>query len=583
MLEEALEALPAGDSTLRARLLGRLAGALTPAPHTAEPVRIAREAIETARRLGDPATLLATLYAALSALMDVVHASERLALNLEVEQLAVRLGERDRLLRTLARLVTDHMELGDLPAADARIEEFAALVEELHASWYRWRIPLFRSMRALFHGRFAESERFVAEAERQAALSGDVQARRCVIMHKEGLYRAAERHAEMVAHDAETRRVRAELSYAPAQQAMGSALLYGRLEDAEKARFYLDRLGPELRLPTDNLFALAYAADAVAIAGTPEQARALYQSVGDVADRNVMLGMSQMNWEGPAARLLGGLAARQERWDEAQAHFEAALARCRKLEARPYQARTEYEYARALLARGRPQDLAQARALLASARATAEQLGMTGLLQLIARRLEAAGTSPAPVEKVTAPGGEAAFSMVAEGEYWTVAYQGGTVRLKDSLGMQYLARLVAESGKEIHALDLVGGRRGGEAEPIDVGDAGEALDDEARDSYRSRLEDLREEQAEAESFGDAARAARAREEIEFLGAELGRAVGLGGRARRTGSAAERARIAVQRRIKNAIGRIGESAPALAEYLSRTVKTGNFCVFRPGQS
>ena len=116
-------------------------------------------------------------------------------------------------------------------------------------------------------------------------------------------------------------------------------------------------------------------------------------------------------------------------------------------------------------------------------------------------------------------------------------------------------------------LELAGGRPAGEPRrrprPPTRGDAGELLDDEARDSYRGRLEDLREELREAESFGDTARAARAREEIEFLGAELGRAVGLGGRARRAGAAAERARSAVQRRIKNALDRIQRASPALA--------------------
>jgi hypothetical protein len=68
--------------------------------------------------------------------------------------------------------------------------------------------------------------------------------------------------------------------------------------------------------------------------------------------------------------------------------------------------------------------------------------------------------------------------------------------------------------------------------------------------------------------------------MEMLAAELGRAVGLGGRVRRAGGAAERARSAVQRRIKNALERIGEHAPALAATLGRTVKTGNACVFRP---
>ena len=109
------------------------------------------------------------------------------------------------------------------------------------------------------------------------------------------------------------------------------------------------------------------------------------------------------------------------------------------------------------------------------------------------------------------------------------------------------------------------------------------LDDEARAEYGRRLEDLRESLAEAESFGDAARAAKAGAEIEFLAAELGRAVGLGGRARRAGSAAERARSAVQRRIKNALDRLGEAAPRLAPFLAKAVHTGNYCVYRPADA
>ena len=53
MLEEALEALPPEDSALRVQLLARLGGAMQPAHSTEEPARVAREAIEMARRLGD--------------------------------------------------------------------------------------------------------------------------------------------------------------------------------------------------------------------------------------------------------------------------------------------------------------------------------------------------------------------------------------------------------------------------------------------------------------------------------------------------------------------------------------------------
>jgi hypothetical protein len=175
------------------------------------------------------------------------------------------------------------------------------------------------------------------------------------------------------------------------------------------------------------------------------------------------------------------------------------------------------------------------------------------------------------------------FELVNEGEVWAFRHREINFRLKDSLGLRYLGRLLAEPDREVHVLELVaaGGAAADASEVADGGDAGELLDDEARASYRQRLDDLRDQLSEAESFGDPGRAAKAREELEFLTAELGRAVGLGGRVRRAGSAAERARSAVQRRIKNALGRIEGHAPELAAYLGRTIKTGNFCAYRPG--
>ena len=70
------------------------------------------------------------------------------------------------------------------------------------------------------------------------------------------------------------------------------------------------------------------------------------------------------------------------------------------------------------------------------------------------------------------------------------------------------------------------------------------------------------------------------EERAAIARELAQGVGLGGRARRTGGAAERARTNVQRRIRGAIRKIGESIPALGAYLDRTVRTGTFCATSP---
>ena len=366
---------------------------------------------------------------------------------------------------------------------------------------------------------------------------------------------------------------------------MGSALTYARLEQPAEARLHADLLPESFRPPDGNVFALFFVGEAVAMAGMPDLARELYEHIRPLAGECVMLGLSYVGWEGPWARVLGLLAASLERWDEAGAHFEDAIARCRRLGARPYLARTEYEYGRMLIARG---ERTRARALIASARQAAAELGMPGLVRLADAKLAEIGggqaIAPAGGGERAAPAGAAPpFAFVREGEYWAVTHAGGTFRLKDSLGLNYLVRLLEAPGREIHVLDLTGERAGAGAdvnEAIDTGDAGELLDDEARRSYQRRLEDLEETVAEAESFGDAARAARAKEEIEMLGAELGRAVGLGGRSRRAGGAAERARSAVQRRIKNAIERIGEHDPALGALLARTVRTGNYCVYRP---
>jgi predicted ATPase len=62
-------------------------------------------------------------------------------------------------------------------------------------------------------------------------------------------------------------------------------------------------------------------------------------------------------------------------------------------------------------------------------------------------------------------------------------------------------------------------------------------------------------------------------------AELARAFGTGGRARRSGAAAERARSAVTRRVREAIAKIAEHDSELGEHLEWAVRTGLTCSYR----
>ena len=164
-----------------------------------------------------------------------------------------------------------------------------------------------------------------------------------------------------------------------------------------------------------------------------------------------------------------------------------------------------------------------------------------------------------------------------EGDYWSVVFEGRTVRVRDLKGMRYLAQLLAHPGREFHVLDLVAAETG---QRTALGDAGEMLDERAKTAYRRRLAEIEDDIEQARALGDDRREAQADAERDFLVRELARAVGLGGRDRRAASASERARSGVTRAIRQGIARIGEHHPQLGEHLDRAVRTGTYCAYVP---
>jgi tetratricopeptide (TPR) repeat protein len=164
-----------------------------------------------------------------------------------------------------------------------------------------------------------------------------------------------------------------------------------------------------------------------------------------------------------------------------------------------------------------------------------------------------------------------------EGDYWSVVFEGRTVRVRDLKGMRYLAQLLGHPGREFHVLDLVAAETG---QPMALGDAGEMLDERAKTAYRRRLAEIEEDIEQARTLGDSRREMQADGERDFLIRELARAVGLGGRDRRAASASERARSGVTRAIRQAIARIGEHHRELGEHLNHAVRTGTYCTYVP---
>jgi hypothetical protein len=167
-----------------------------------------------------------------------------------------------------------------------------------------------------------------------------------------------------------------------------------------------------------------------------------------------------------------------------------------------------------------------------------------------------------------------------EGDYWSVVFEGRTVRVRDIKGMRYLALLLAHPGREFHVLDLVAAETG---QKVALGDAGEMLDERAKSAYRRRLAEVEDDIEQARALEDAEREAQADTERDFLMRELARAVGMSGRDRRAASASERARSGVTRAVRHGIARIGDHHPQLGEHLTRSVRTGTYCAYVPDPS
>ena len=179
-----------------------------------------------------------------------------------------------------------------------------------------------------------------------------------------------------------------------------------------------------------------------------------------------------------------------------------------------------------------------------------------------------------------------------EGDYWTVRYQGSVVRLKDAKGLRHLARLLANPAREFHAVDLESADspaalRAATARGrpttwnwFDLGDVGELLDAIAKAAYKARIEELRTELEEAEGFTDPARAAKARVELDFLVAELARAVGWAGATAWAAAHAERARLNATRAIAPRSPTSPASTPRSAATWSRRSGPGGTARTRP---
>jgi tetratricopeptide (TPR) repeat protein len=562
-LNECLERLTDKDAATRARLLARLAAALQPAPNPAEPMMLARESIELARSTKDDAVLYHVLRSAISALMDFAPVSERIPLNQEFGALATKLGDVPGRFRSNLRLMIDASEAGDRKMMVDAIDACDELARRIGLPHYLWRAASARALQATIEGRFELATRLIDEAESHASRISDSEAnivlpiQRFAILTEWELDQSASlEDIKVQLHEAFDRGTpEAEFFIAPFIRAHA----IGR--DAEVAqRLVSDKLMLERVFTYRDRFSLNLTGEIALLAGDLELAERIFDA--SLAHENdcVSLGLLGNVWLGPVAYYLGNVSAALGRTKEAASFLNKALGICSAMKAQPYIARIHLSLAKIEAELGNTE-------AATGHRETGERMRK----QLNLREQRVAPTAPQQQ-----PGSSpAALAIEQQGDYWNVSFNTATIIVRDSKGMQMLSRLILHPNTELHVLDL-----SGSSAKVTSDGAGPALDTTARAQYKQRITDLRQQLEEANEFADLGRADQLQGELDALTRELSRAFGLGGRERRSGSDAERARVNVRRRIKDAIDRIGEQNPDIGRYLESTVKTGSYCTYVP---
>ncbi|POX55614.1 hypothetical protein C3489_09920 [Streptomyces sp. Ru71] len=533
LLTEARAALAAdpAPSALRAAVTARLSLASALVESEAQRLAHAEEAVREARATGDPATLGPALAALCDARPGPDHCHDRLARSAEIVAVARTLpdpvlellGRRHRLLALL--------ETGAFAEADTEALAYETAVRPLRRPLYAWYVPLWRGARALMEGRYDDCAAALDETEAAGRAAGSANAallagtQRWCLCTETGDRAALDR---LLARMPPLDRLpglwpRVTLALLAAQS--------GRNEEAaRRLSAVAPRLGGAAR-DSEWLPMIAQAAETVGHLGTHPAAAELRTLLAPYAGLWVVEGIGAAV-RGPVECHLALLATALDDRRAADAHRARALRAC-------------------------------------------EQAGAVALTDRIHRELPEPARPPAATPPL----------FLREGSLWHLRYGGRDVRVPDCKGLRDLAVLLARPGTPVPALELAAApsRPGPAPEGLHAeGDTGEVLDAVARTAYRRRLAELEQEAEEADARADALRAERVAVEREALVAQLAAAYGLGGRVRRSGSPAERARTAVTARIHAAVRRVAAVHPELGRHLDTAVRTGTLCVYQPEQ-
>ncbi|MFC8074085.1 AAA family ATPase [Streptomyces sp. NPDC057307] len=533
---------------------------------------------DLARQEDDDEALAFSLWARHDTIWGLGTSDERLALTAEMSAVARRTQNLDMEVHAAAMRWVTLLELGD-PRYLSQLRTYTGVAERTGKRRYELGKTVDLGIVAGLTGDFEQAEKWYAdtiEAAREQTPYDYLASHLRWSLHMiRGRFEQA---------DAVTRTLEG-VDY-PLPVLLDGITAIERGDTARALRLLREVAGrPE---PVSRIFAplwFRFLAHTAAVTGDPALIAEARDALGAHSGR-WLVALYGCDVSGPVDLWLGMLAAAEGRWDAAVAAFTSARDSADRLQARPWSLRAGLGLADALRARGGDGDAAAEAALRAEASRAAKAMGLTlGLGHLekqgpgvtdepgapaLPDALPDAGVEPAP------PGPE----FRRDGAVWALAFDGRAVHVPDAKGLRDLHTLLSHPGTDVPAVRLLAPDGGETAVAAHAMGGDPVLDERAKAEYRRRLDQLDLEIDRAGERGDDTRAAAYDRERQALLDELRTAAGLGGRTRRLGDEAERARKTVTARIRDTLRKLDARHPELAAYLRKSVTTGSTCAYRP---
>ena len=334
-----------------------------------------QEALAVAERVQDAQAVRASYQALLAALSGPEYLDERMTMAQELIRLGSEAGDRFAELWGHIRLMIALLSSGDVDGVDRELDVIYPRAADTREPAYIGRRPSWEGMRAAMEGEWDKADRHVQEllaAFQQVNVAWLFQAATALMYE---LRRAQGRLDELEGP------IPAALEQNPIPAWKGAlAMLYVDMGRDTDARELLEDFSEDdlRQIPRDWTFSTAVCT-LIPVArqlADKERARVLYELLLPYRNQHVLIG-DAVAYFGSAIYNLGVAAAAMGDLDEAEALFKEAIAAERRCRARPYLARSQFEYATVLVERGDPEDQEKALELANDALAAFQEMSMT--------------------------------------------------------------------------------------------------------------------------------------------------------------------------------------------------------------